>query len=292
MSNRDLMARDLYGALGVSPAATVGEIRHAWRALALRHHPDLHPENRATCEARLKEINGAASLLLDDALRAEYDLQRLRPWPTVPASPEHRPAWATAQTESTADASASDPAWTPPATWEYSRPRHVFTVLRTLFWMAPVILPIVAAFTSNHHPSPTPYAYTPIRYEQPWRDADLAPKLYTPELEAIRWPDMTAAPDPTPRDRVKRHRGTASTAETETYRALRELVDEREMPPPWKWPDPTLLFESPWRSNDNTFSFLNLVAPPPPPADAMSTVPARAPQAEGCGLGTARGPCP
>jgi molecular chaperone DnaJ/curved DNA-binding protein len=90
---------DCYGLLGVEPTATVGEIRRAWRRLALRWHPD-RAGARAT---RLFQTLAAAyEVLSDPAKRAAYDRGRgtpaagsaPRPAPTAaapPASPR-RPA--------------------------------------------------------------------------------------------------------------------------------------------------------------------------------------------------------
>jgi hypothetical protein len=46
---------DPYQTLGVAREATQGEIRKAYRRLAKKNHPDLHPGDKAA-EARFKEI--------------------------------------------------------------------------------------------------------------------------------------------------------------------------------------------------------------------------------------------
>jgi curved DNA-binding protein CbpA len=67
--------KDYYSLLGLAPGASEREIRLAYRRLALRYHPDLHPE-RADAEARLKELNEAYEVLGDPVRRARYAAQR------------------------------------------------------------------------------------------------------------------------------------------------------------------------------------------------------------------------
>lgn len=52
------MARDPYEVLGVSRDAGEEEIKSAYRRLAKKYHPDLHPGD-AECAARMNEINTA-----------------------------------------------------------------------------------------------------------------------------------------------------------------------------------------------------------------------------------------
>lgn len=68
-------AKDLYEVLGVRPDASEEEIKRAYRRLALQHHPDRNPGNRAA-EERFKEISEAYAVLIDPAKRRQYDLQR------------------------------------------------------------------------------------------------------------------------------------------------------------------------------------------------------------------------
>lgn len=67
------MYKNLYEVLGVKPAATVEEIKHAYRRQAMKWHPDRHTSDRAEAEERFKEIAYAYSILSDPFKRQEYD---------------------------------------------------------------------------------------------------------------------------------------------------------------------------------------------------------------------------
>lgn len=64
--------RDYYEVLGVSRTATDAEIKRAYRALALQHHPDKNPDDH-TAEDKFKEAAEAYSVLSDPQKRASYD---------------------------------------------------------------------------------------------------------------------------------------------------------------------------------------------------------------------------
>ncbi len=66
--------KDYYEILGVPRGATEEEIKKAYRSLARKYHPDLHPENRKGMEAKFKEINEAYGVLSDPKKRETYDL--------------------------------------------------------------------------------------------------------------------------------------------------------------------------------------------------------------------------
>lgn len=64
--------RDYYEVLGVSRTATDAEIKRAYRALAVQHHPDKNPDDH-TAEDKFKEAAEAYSVLSDAQKRASYD---------------------------------------------------------------------------------------------------------------------------------------------------------------------------------------------------------------------------
>ncbi|MBP9084533.1 MAG: DnaJ domain-containing protein [Kofleriaceae bacterium] len=64
--------RDYYDVLGVSKAASDGEIKRAFRELARQHHPDVNPDRHDAGE-RFREINEAHTVLSDASQRARYD---------------------------------------------------------------------------------------------------------------------------------------------------------------------------------------------------------------------------
>src|SRR5262245_24631757 len=66
-------AHDLYEVLGVSPAATTAELRHAYRKLALQHHPDRAGPHSAP---RFAQIAEAYRMLSDPTARTAYDAFR------------------------------------------------------------------------------------------------------------------------------------------------------------------------------------------------------------------------
>ena len=67
--------KDYYKILGLPPTATKKEIKKAFRQLARKYHPDLHPGDKAAAE-QFKRINEACQVLSDDNKRARYDLDR------------------------------------------------------------------------------------------------------------------------------------------------------------------------------------------------------------------------
>lgn len=67
---------DPYQILGVSRDATPDAIRKAYRALAKKSHPDLHPGDKAA-ETRFKDIASAYGIVGDEAKRAQFDAGKI-----------------------------------------------------------------------------------------------------------------------------------------------------------------------------------------------------------------------
>ncbi len=65
------MADDYYDTLGVPKGASKEEIKKAYKRLAKQYHPDLNKEPDAA--EKFKKINEAASVLMDDKRRDQYD---------------------------------------------------------------------------------------------------------------------------------------------------------------------------------------------------------------------------
>lgn len=70
---------DLYAVLGVANGASSGEIKSAYRQLALRHHPDKAPDGaqRDAAEVLFKLVGMAYSTLSDAQARRKYDASQL-----------------------------------------------------------------------------------------------------------------------------------------------------------------------------------------------------------------------
>ncbi|HEX9160447.1 MAG TPA: molecular chaperone DnaJ [Thermoanaerobaculia bacterium] len=64
--------RDYYEVLGVERAATIDEIKKAYRRLALKYHPDKNPGD-PTAEEKFKEAAEAYGVLSDEEKRSRYD---------------------------------------------------------------------------------------------------------------------------------------------------------------------------------------------------------------------------
>jgi len=65
--------KDYFKILGVSRNATEKEIKSAFRKLARKFHPDLHPKDERA-ESEFKEINEAYEILSDEAKKKSYEL--------------------------------------------------------------------------------------------------------------------------------------------------------------------------------------------------------------------------
>lgn len=63
---------DYYKILGIDKKATEADIKKAYRTLAVQHHPDKNPDNKAA-EEKFKKINEANSVLSNAEKRKKYD---------------------------------------------------------------------------------------------------------------------------------------------------------------------------------------------------------------------------
>lgn len=59
------MVDDPYKILGVPQSADKDTIKKAYRQMAKRYHPDLHPEDVEACEEKMKELNEAYDMLMN-----------------------------------------------------------------------------------------------------------------------------------------------------------------------------------------------------------------------------------
>ena len=64
--------RDYYTVLGVNRDASDDDIKKAYRKLAMKHHPDRNPDDKAS-EEKFKEAKEAYEVLSDPKKRAAYD---------------------------------------------------------------------------------------------------------------------------------------------------------------------------------------------------------------------------
>jgi DnaJ-class molecular chaperone len=70
MSSR---GRDFYAILGIPRDADANTIKKAYRALAMRWHPDKNPNNQAEAQAKFQEISEAYEILSNPEKRSLYD---------------------------------------------------------------------------------------------------------------------------------------------------------------------------------------------------------------------------
>src|SRR5262245_4303456 len=66
------MAADYYKTLGVEKGASEADIQKAYRKLARKYHPDLHPDDKAA-QQKFKDVQQAYDVLSDEKKRKLYD---------------------------------------------------------------------------------------------------------------------------------------------------------------------------------------------------------------------------
>lgn len=64
---------DYYKVLGVDKQSSTGDIKKAYRKLALKWHPDKNPDNQTEANKKFKEISEAYEVLSDEKKRRIYD---------------------------------------------------------------------------------------------------------------------------------------------------------------------------------------------------------------------------
>jgi len=68
--------KDYYSILGVPERASQEEIKHAFRKLAMKYHPDRNLGNEKWAEEKFKELNEAYAVLGGEVKRREYNRMR------------------------------------------------------------------------------------------------------------------------------------------------------------------------------------------------------------------------
>ena len=65
--------RDFYKLLGLEKTANQGQIKHAYRKLAMKYHPDKNPGDEEAAD-KFKELSTAYAVLSDPNKKRQYDL--------------------------------------------------------------------------------------------------------------------------------------------------------------------------------------------------------------------------
>ncbi len=76
--------RDYYEVLGIDRSASEDEIKHAYKKMARKYHPDLNPDNKEA-EEKFKEVNEAYEVLSDSDKRPVMTSSALRCGPNFGA---------------------------------------------------------------------------------------------------------------------------------------------------------------------------------------------------------------
>jgi curved DNA-binding protein CbpA len=86
---------DPYAILGIPRDASGTQVRQAYRRLAMRYHPDRHPDARTS--EQMRRINEAWHILSSPLRRRRYDADAAQgPTPSTMAGRSWAPAWTTA----------------------------------------------------------------------------------------------------------------------------------------------------------------------------------------------------
>jgi len=120
---------NFYELLGVSPTASLDEIKSAYRELVKRYHPDLFSSEREKTRAneKLLQINQAYAVLGDPARRREYDEKR-----AASSAPRQR-------------AGAPPPRREPPRSGRTRRSGLTIRARRNVRWQSPLRNPRVVS---------------------------------------------------------------------------------------------------------------------------------------------------
>lgn len=70
---KNYIGKDFYKLFGISPEATIEEIKSAYRKLAKLYHPDTNKGNKVS-EQKFKELTEAYDVLCDEKIRKQYDI--------------------------------------------------------------------------------------------------------------------------------------------------------------------------------------------------------------------------
>lgn len=121
---------DPYAVLGIPRDATDQQVQRAYRRLAKRYHPDLHPDTQTS--QQMRRVNQAWETLSNPGIRAQYDaesvLQRAatfghwsaparRSRPTSPPPQAWNTAWASPSTARSSPRPAANPYDDPGSGW-------------------------------------------------------------------------------------------------------------------------------------------------------------------------------
>jgi hypothetical protein len=85
--------KDYYAILGVAPDCAPEDIKAAYRALVLIHHPDQNPDQTTAAHERFLEIKEAYDLLSNPLERADYDVEYVAAFPGYELEGEEEDDW-------------------------------------------------------------------------------------------------------------------------------------------------------------------------------------------------------